>query len=55
MSQQDLSRVRSGQKPGFSIYTMMLIISFVAILIACLLLWLELKELGGWGAWTKYR
>ena len=38
-------------KPKTSIYTVLLIISLVALLIACLFLWLEISEYGGWGAW----
>lgn len=37
-----------GRKPKTSIYTAMLVISLVSLLIGCLVLWLEIKQLGGW-------
>ena len=37
---------------GFSIYTMMLIISLIALLTACVLLWLELSSYGSWPQWN---
>jgi hypothetical protein len=42
--------------PGFTprkqqanIYTVLLIVSLVALLAGCLFLWLEISEYGGWG------
>ncbi len=40
------------QKQKLSIYTMMLIISFLAITTACLLLYLELKRWGSYPWWN---
>jgi hypothetical protein len=37
----------SGRKPKTSIYTMSLVISLIALLIGCLTLWLEIKQLEG--------
>lgn len=37
-------KVPPGQKQQFNVYTMMLIISFVATCIACTLLYMELRE-----------
>ncbi|HEY4235048.1 MAG TPA: hypothetical protein VGM76_16570 [Lacipirellulaceae bacterium] len=34
-----------GRKPKTSIYTMLLIIALVALLIGCLTMWLEIKQL----------
>ena len=39
-------------KRSTDIYTIMLIISFVAILIACILLWVELSRYGSYPWWT---
>ena len=39
------------QKQKTNIYTVMLILSLVANLIACILLWLELGTYGGFGQW----
>ena len=35
------------QKPGFNVYTMMLILSLIAITTACILLYMELGTYGG--------
>ena len=35
------------QKPRSNVYTMMLILSFIALLVACLVLWLEIEAYGG--------
>ena len=40
------------QKPDTDVYTVMLIISFICILIACLLLWLELSKYGSYPWWN---
>ena len=37
------------QKPRSDVYTMMLIVSFVALVISCILLYLELGRYGGFG------
>lgn len=39
------------QKPKFNVYTMMLFLSFLAILIGCLLLYLELQPYGEFMKW----
>ena len=38
-------------RQGFSIYTMMLIISVIALTTACVLMWLELSSYGSWPQW----
>jgi hypothetical protein len=37
----------AGRKPKTSIYTMLLVVSLVALLFGCLMLWLEIKQLEG--------
>jgi hypothetical protein len=37
----------AGRKPKTSIYTVLLIIALVALLIGCLTMWLEIKQLEG--------
>jgi hypothetical protein len=37
----------AGRKPKTSIYTMLLVIAVIALLIGCLMLWLEIKQLEG--------
>lgn|GEM_PF-6515750 len=39
------------QKPKSNVYTMMLILSFIAIVVACTLLWMELDSYGQWPQW----
>jgi hypothetical protein len=39
------------QKAPTDIYSVMLMISFGAVLVACLLLWLELSSYGSWPQW----
>lgn len=39
------------QKPQFNIYTMMLLISLLAIITACILLYLELQPYGDFMKW----
>ena len=41
------------QKQRNNIYTMMLILSFLAICVACVLLFLELQEYGTFPTWWK--
>lgn len=55
MSQPDLSSASPPrgvivQKPKTNIYTVMLIIAFVMMILACIFLWLEVGEYGGFGA-----
>ena len=38
------------KKPVLNIYTVMLIVALVSLLMACLFLWLEIGEYGGYGA-----
>ncbi len=55
MSQPNLDEQQGGeavQKQQLSVYTMMLIVSFLAISIACLLLYLELKRWGSFPWWN---
>lgn len=40
------------QKPDTDVYTVMLIISFISILTACLLLYLELARYGSYPWWN---
>lgn len=40
------------QKQPFSIYTMMLILAFIALVIGCLLLYLELNRNGSYPWWN---
>jgi hypothetical protein len=37
----------SGRKPKTTIYTVLLIIALLAMLIGCLMMWLEIKQLEG--------
>lgn len=39
------------QKPKTNVYTMMLILSLIAIVTACILLWLELSTYGEFPQW----
>jgi hypothetical protein len=48
---QELGKGPPEQKQQTNIYTIMLIISFAAICIACTLLWLELQEYGPYPWW----
>lgn len=54
MSQPNLESVSTpsvlSKKPQLNVYTVMLIVSLVSLLMACLFLYLELREYGGWGA-----
>ena len=56
MSPQNLAaqELASGQievKQRANVYTMMLILSFIAICIACTLLWMELTQYGNYPWW----
>ena len=54
MSQPSLESARAPsvltKKPQLNIYTVLLIIALVALLTACLFLYLEIREYGGFGA-----
>ena len=54
MSQPDLESVSAPsvlkKKPQLTVYTVMLIIALLSLMLACLFLWLEIAEYGGWGA-----
>ena len=39
------------QKPRSNVYTVMLFLSLIAIITACILLWLELNRFGSWPPW----
>ncbi len=56
MSQQNLAEPKLAstpveQKPRANIYTMLLVLSFFAIVVACVVLWLELKTYGDYPWW----
>ncbi len=38
------------KKPVLDVYTVMLIVALVSLLMACLFLWLEIGEYGGFGS-----
>lgn len=38
------------KKPVLDVYTVMLIVALVSLLMACLFLWLEISEYGGFGS-----
>ncbi len=54
MSQPNLESVRApsilAKKPQMNVYMVMLIIALLSLLFACLFLYLEIREYGGWGA-----
>jgi hypothetical protein len=37
------------KKPQMNVYTVMLIVALLSLLLACLFLYLEIREYGGWG------
>ena len=45
-----MAKTTIGQKPRLNVYTMMLVISFVAITVGCAMLHLELKKWGDPGS-----
>ena len=56
MSQQNsaeagLASTTVEQKPRANIYTMMLVLALCAIVVACVVLWLELKTYGDYPWW----
>jgi hypothetical protein len=38
------------KKPQLNVYTVMLIVALLSLIFACVFLWLEIKEYGGWGS-----
>lgn len=54
MSQPDLESVSVPsvlvKKPQMNVYTVMLIVALLSLMLACLFLYLEIREYGGWGA-----
>ena len=52
MSPQDSSKGLSREKPRTNIYTMMLILSLISIITACVLLYLELQSYGSYPWWN---
>ena len=55
MSQPDLESVSApsvlAKKPQMTVYTVMLIVALLSLMLACLFLYLEIREYGGWGAY----
>lgn len=45
----------SGEKPKADVYTMMLIVSLIAITVACVMLYLEGSSYGTWPWWKTPR
>ena len=55
MSQPDLESVSTppsvlSKKPQMNVYTVMLIVALLSLMLACLFLYLEIREYGGFGA-----
>lgn len=54
MSQPNLESVSAPsvlvKKPQMNVYTVMLIVALLSLMLACLFLYLEIREYGGWGA-----
>ena len=51
LAAQELASGQVEQKPRANIYTMMLILSFVAVCVACFLLWRELQAYAPYPWW----
>jgi hypothetical protein len=51
LAAQELASGQVEQKPRANIYTMMLILAFVGICVACVLLWMELQAYGPYPWW----
>jgi len=55
MSQPDLESVSApsvlAKKPQMNVYTVMLIVALLSLIFACIFLWLEISEYGGWGSY----
>ena len=51
LAAQELASGRVERKPSANIYTMMLILSFIAVCIACTLLWIELQVYAPYPWW----
>lgn len=47
----ELANTPVEQKPRANIYTMMLVLAMCAIIVACVVLWLELKAYGDYPWW----
>jgi hypothetical protein len=47
----ELASTTVEQKPRANIYTMMLVLAFCAVIVACVVLWLELKTYGDYPWW----
>jgi hypothetical protein len=45
----------SGEKPKSDVYTMMLLVAFIALVAACVMLWLEGSSYGAWPWWKVPR
>ncbi|MBA2117494.1 hypothetical protein [Bremerella alba] len=43
---------KSGRKSNLSVYTMMLILSFIALTTGAILLFMELQRYGSWPQWN---
>jgi hypothetical protein len=39
------------KKPQLNVYTVMLIVALLSLIFACVFLWLEISEYGGWGSY----
>ena len=54
MSQPDLESVSAPsvlkKKPQWNVYTVMLIVALLCLMLACLFLYLEIREYGGFGS-----
>lgn len=54
MSQPNLESVSTpsvlNKKPQLNIYTVLLVIALISLLMACVFLYLEIREFGGFGA-----
>jgi hypothetical protein len=51
LPETELASTTVEQKPRANIYTMMLVLAFFAIIVACIVLWLELKTYGDYPWW----
>ncbi len=55
MSQPNLESVSApsvlAKKPQLNVYTVRLVVALLSMMLACLFLWLEISEYGGWGSY----
>ncbi len=51
LAEPELASASVEQKPRANIYTMMLVLAFFAIVVACVVLWMELKSYGDFPWW----